>query len=446
VSAYPLRRAVLLLAVSSVVALSACSTSADDAPTTTSVRTQTTTTSPATTPSSPTPSTTTPTDGGAQPVPPIPLSTAELESLPGRLAINSDQRQMVSVMNPDLSFLELADTTGEFAAQPTWSPNGKFVAHARVAADGEASVVVTDIADGSATEYVTPFRVFYIQWRPDSGAIGVLGAGGQGTALVIIELDGGKVTPMHSAGSFYFHWSPDGSTLVTHLDGSALELVDVATGERTPIDTETGTFEAPQWTSDGASIIYVKPLIIQSAGFVAWLSAQAAMDQLISRNVVTGEESVISEDPDINSFSLSPDGTAIGYTTGADRELRVVDLATGSREGLAIGTVFTWQWSPDSQKILATGIEDGGLVLRVWDAGTVTEYFTALPTGPFFNRYLIFWGQYDRSMTLWAPDSSAFVFPATDRGVDSVFLQRLEDEFPQIVAPGAVANFAPSNE
>ncbi len=90
------------------------------------------------------------------------------------------------------------------------------------------------------------------------------------------------------------------------------------------------------------------------------------------------------------------------------------------------------------------GLEDAGLILRVWDSGIVTEYFTALPTGPFFNRYLIFWGQYDRSMTLWAPDSSAFVFPATDRGVDSVFLQRLVDEFPLIVAPGAVANFSPT--
>ena len=352
---------------------------------------------------------------------------------------------MVSVMNPDLSVVELADTTGEFAAQPTWSPDGRFVAHARVSSNGEASVVVTEIANGSATEYLTPFRVFYIQWRPDSEAIGVLGAGGQGTALVIIELDGGKVMPMHSAGSFYFHWSPDGSTLVTHLDSSTLELVDVATGERKPIDTETGAFEAPQWTDDGASIIYVKPLTIQSAGFVGWLSAQAAMDQLISRNVATGEESVIVEDPEINSFSLSPDGASIGYTTGVDRELRVVNLGTGDRESIDIGTVFTWQWSPDSQKLLVMGIEDGGLVLRVWDGGTVTEYFTALPTGPFFNRYLIFWGQYARSMTLWAPDSSAFVFPATERGVDSVFLQRLDDEFPQVVAPGAVATFSPSN-
>jgi Tol biopolymer transport system component len=440
VSPLPFPRALLVLAIGAIVALPACSPSSVDETTTTFADAPTTTTSPATTTSSP-PTTV----DGAQPVPPIPVSTAELESLPGRLAINSDQRQLVSVVNPDLSTLELADTAGEFAAQPTWSPDGKSVAHARVASDGAASVVVTSVDDGSSTEYLTPFRVFYIQWRPDSGAIGVLGAGGQGTALVIVELDGGKVTPMHSAGSFYFHWSPDGSTLVTHLDSSILELVDVASGERTAIDTETGTFEAPQWTDDGESIMYVKPLIIQSAGIAGWFTTQATMDQLISRNVATGEEIVIVEDLAINSFSLSPDGASIGYTTGVERELRVVDLATGNRESIDIGTVFIWQWSPDSQKILVMGLEDGGLVLRVWDTGTVTEYFTALPTGPFFNRYLIFWGQYDRSMTLWAPDSSAFVFPASDRGADSVFLQRLEDEFPLIVAPGAVANFSPSN-
>ena len=440
-SPLPLPRAVLVLAVSSIVALSACSPSAVDETTTTSADPQTTTTSPGSTTSSTTP----PPDDGAQPVPPIPLSTAELESLPGRLAINSDQRQLVSVVNSDLSTVDLADTTGEFAAQPTWSPDGRFVAHARVASNGGASLIVTLIEDGSATEFLTPFRVFYIQWRPDSEAIGVLGAGGQGTALAIIELDGGTVTPMHSAGSFYFHWSPDGSTLVTHLDSSTIELVDVASGERTPIDTETGTFEAPQWTGDGESIIYVRPLIIQSAGFVGWFSAQATTDQLISRNVATGEETVIVEDLAINSFSLAPDGASIGYTTGVERELRTVDIATGNRESIETGTVFVWQWSPDSQKILVMGLSDGGLVLRVWDSGTVTEYFTALPTGPFFNRYLVFWGQYDRSMTLWSPDSSAFVFPATDRGVDSILLQRLDDEFALIVAPGAVASFSPSN-
>lgn len=392
-----------------------------------------------------TPPTTPSTDGGAHPVPPIPLSTAELESLPGRIVINSDERQMVSVVDSDLSTLALADSTGEFAAQPTWSPDGRFVAHARVATDGGASVVVTLVEDGSSTDYLTPFRVFYIQWRPDSGAIGVLGAGGQGTALAIIELENGQVTPMHSAGSFYFHWSPDGSTLVTHLDSSVLELVDVATGERITIDTETGTFEAPQWSGDGESIIYARPLTIQSAGFAGWFTTQATMDQLIRRNVASGEETVIAEDLAINSFSLAPDGASIGYTTGVERELRVVDLDTGNTESIDIGAVFVWQWSPDSRKILVMGLEGEGLVLRVWDNGAVTEYFTALPTGPFFNRYLVFWGQYDRSMTLWAPDSSAFVFPATDRGSDFIFLQRLVDEFPLLVAPGAVANFSPSS-
>jgi Tol biopolymer transport system component len=307
-------------------------------------------------------------------------------------------------------------------------------------------VDVSAATDGSSTEYVTPFQVFYIQWRPDSGALGVLGAGGEGTALAIIDLGDGQVTQRHSAGSFYFVWSPDGKTLVTHLNGSIIELVDVATGRRTPIDAETGTFEAPQWTPDGESIIYIRPVIVQTAGVGGLVAAQANRDELVVHNGATDEITVLAEDATMNGFSLSPDGTEIAYTTarsGVETDMFVVDLATGERESLDVGLVFAWQWSPDSRKILVFGIEGAGIVLRVWEGGTVTDYFRALPTGTFFNRYLIFWGQYTRSMTVWAPDSSAFVFAATDRGDDYIFVQRLKDEFPSLVAPGSVASFSP---
>jgi len=382
-------------------------------------------------------------------VPPIGLSTADLASLPGRLVINGDQRQSVTVIEADLVTLPLTDTQAEFASQPTWSPDGQSVAWSRVMSDGTASVVVSSATDGSSTEYITPFQVFYIQWRPDSGALGVLGAGGEGTALAIIDLGDGQVTQKHSAGSFYFVWSPDGKTLVTHLNGSIIELVDVATGRRTPIDTETGTFEAPQWTPDGESIIYIRPIIIQTAGLGGLVAAQANRDELVVHNVATDEVTVLAEDAAMNGFSLSPDSTEIAYTagrSGVETDMFVVDLATGERESLEVGLVFAWQWSPDSRKILVFGIEDAGIVLRVWNSGTVTDYFRALPTGTFFNRYLIFWGQYTRSMTVWAPDSSAFVFAATDRGDDYVFLQRIEDGFPSLVGPGSVASFSPGGD
>lgn len=390
---------------------------------------------------------TTETAGAAEePVSPIGLSTADLESLPGRLVINTDQRQSVKVIGADLATLALADSGGEAASQPTWSPDGEAVAWSRVQADGTASVVVSKAADGSSTEYITPFQVFYMQWRPDSQALGVLGAGGKGTALAIIDLGDGEVTEKHSAGSFYFVWSPDGKTLVTHLNGSIIELVDVASGQRTPIDTETGTFEAPQWMPDGESIIYIRPVIIQTASLGGLLAAQANRDELVMHNVATDEVTVLAEDVGMKSFSLSPDSTEIAYTAGrSEREtdMFVIDLATGDRRAFDVGLVFAWQWSPDSRKILVYGIEDAGIVLRVWNNGTVTDYFRALPTGSFLNRYLIFWGQYSRSMTVWAPDSSAFVFPAIDRGDDYIFLQPLKDEFPSLVAPGSVASFSP---
>lgn len=424
------------LFVGLLLVLSACSTAG---------RPTTTTSSPSPEPQVLPPSTTTIVGVAGDQIPPLGLSTAELGSLPGRLVIN--HRQSVTVIGSDLALLPLGDSQGEVGTQPTWSPDGRSVAWSRVTVDGTAAVIVSSATDGSSTEYVTPFQVFYIQWRPDSGALGVLGAGGEGTALAIIDLGDGQVTEMHSAGSFYFVWSPDGKTLVTHLNGSIIELVDVASGERTPIDTETGTFEAPQWTADGNSIIYIRPVIIQTAGLGGFLAAQATSDELVMHKVATGEVTVLAEGIGMSGFSLSTDGTKIAYTagrSGTETGMFVVDLASGEQISLGVGLVFAWQWSPDSRKILVFGIEDAGMVLRVWNDGTVKDYFRAVPTGTFLNRYLIFWGQYARSMSVWAPDSSAFVFAAIDRGDDYILLQRVEDEFPSLVAPGSVASFSPA--
>lgn len=123
--------------------------------------------------------------------------------------------------------------------------------------------------------------------------------------------------------------------------------------------------------------------------------------------------------------------------------MRVIDLATGQSEAIEAGFVFALQWSPDSNKIMLMGIDGPDIAYHVWDSGAVTSYITAAPT-EIFLRYIRFWGQYDLSMKLWAPDSSAFVFTAEDGDDDSVFLQRLDDDLPIKLGPGSVATFSPA--
>ena len=379
--------------------------------------------------------------------PQIPTSAPEIESLPGVIAVVGLNNQTLSLLGPELVSTVVAGSPGEAYAQPTWSPDGRFVAWSRATAEG-GGVVIRTVADGVETEYDTPLLPFYMQWRPDSGAIGLLGAGGVGTALVVLDLDTEAVVAYHAATSFYFDWSPDGKSLITHLDASRLEFVDLATGLTTLVDTETGIFQAAEWTPDGESIIYTRPPETLTASAGGALAAQASVtEELVVHHLATGQIDVIAEAAGINQVSLSADAARVAFTAigaGAETFMQVVDLASGDTELIEAGTIIAFQWSPDSRKIMLLTVEGQTIAYRVWNEGVVTSYINAPPTIMFRDRYLFFWGQYDRSISLWAPDSSAFVFAAPDTEGDTVFLQLLDEQLPIRLTLGSVATFSPA--
>ncbi len=377
----------------------------------------------------------------------IPTSGQVLESLPGTIAVTGSSNESMLLLGPNLEFETIDDVPGGFFAQPTWSPDGQFLAWARESVDGVTEVVVRSTVDGTQSAYAVPYITFYMQWRPDSRAIGLLGGGGAGTALVVLDLDDETVSPLHAAGSFYFDWSPDGTSMITHLDSSRLEFFDLDSGDVTLVDSETGIFQAAVWTPNGDAIIYTRPSTIQTAGIGGALVAQAVtVEELVLHHVATGEIEILAHATGIGQFSLAPDGARVAFTAigqGEESVMRVIDLATGQTEAIEAGFVFALQWSPDSNKIMLMGIDGPDIVYHVWDSGEVTSYIKATPT-EIFLRYIRFWGQYDLSMRLWAPDSSAFVFTAEDGDDDSVFLQRLDDDLPIKLGPGSVATFSPA--
>jgi hypothetical protein len=75
------------------------------------------------------------------------------------------------------------------------------------------------------------------------------------------------------------------------------------------------------------------------------------------------------------------------------------------------------QWSPDGSSLLWTERNAGGaLVPMTWTDGETTEHAPFRPSAEFANAYLPFWDQYDRTISMWNLDSSAFSLP-TDTGV-----------------------------
>lgn len=380
----------------------------------------------------------------AEPPAPLDISPRDLDLESMQMAVNGPSGRSVTVFGPNTEQVELYAAEGEFVSQPTWSPDGRSVAWARISAEG-ASVAIGRAEGGPVRSYETPFGVYYMQWRPDGRALGMLGSPDPGrVALAILDLDRGAVIPMNSSTSYYFHWAPAGNELITRLGRASLALLDPDTGDASPLEAAVpanSDFQAAAWANEGRSILYVRPAGGASGG------PEERRDELVIHDLDTGEVEVLGEGAGYFNFSLSPDGSSVAYSIqnlGTTTAMRVVDLATGGTEEIDAPGAFAWQWSPDSRKILLLGVGPNALTVSVYESGGITRYQDIVPTDTFLRSYLLFWGQYDLSHDLWAPDSSGFVYAAFDRNDDYVFFQPLDEANPILVGPGSMAAFSPA--
>ena len=384
------------------------------------------------------------------------VDAVDVVRLPGNLLINV-ARSTIAVLGTDMTPLIVISESDALLIQPNWSPDGQRVAWGRGPQTGTGSVVVVSIGDGSTTEYITPYVPFYVSWRDDGDAIALLGAvqgaTGTETGLTTVHLDTGVVNWHYASASFYLDWSPDGRSMINHLSGVSLEVYELQARSSVPIASPTGRFHAAEWMPDGSSVIYVRPSTAESVGGFGPGGLLAAtqslpVDELVRHDLATDTVEILGQAPGIVAFSIAPNGSRVGYTSVGDADgsfIHLIDLDTRETESFASGAVEVWQWSPDSEKILLMGVDrvTQTISYRVWNDGEIVAYSTSTPTVVFFNRYLFYWGQYDRSHSLWAPDSSAFTFAAVDGDTDYVFVQRLDESLPGRVAPGSVATFSP---
>ena len=369
------------------------------------------------------------------------LSNQGIEALTAPVLVDGRSGGGITVLGPGAErnalYVERADG---FLAQPTWSPDGRLVAFSR-ASSTESWLVIGPGTGGTLAAYETPFVAFYIHWSPDGRFVAMLGAADSQVGLAILDLNTGMVEVVDSALSYYFHWSPDSSRLLTHLDNSRLQIVDPASGEITPVatfDFVWSAFQAPSWMPDGRSILYVRPAGNQS---------EEPPDELVIHDLVSGEIDVIATGAGFFAFAVSPDGKQVAYSLhnlARPTSMYLVEPDGGRVAELDAPNTVAWQWSPDSRKILLLGInEESRLSMDVYEDGAITAYPAITPSDNFLRSYIPFWNQYGHSHTLWAPDSSAFVYTAADRGDAYVLLQPLEEERPVMLGAGSMAVFSP---
>lgn len=147
-----------------------------------------------------------------------------------------------------------------------------------------------------------------------------------------------------------FNTAPDSLVQYKSYLGSLLEVMDVATGHRKVLASAAGSWQAPNWTPDGKTLIY------NSDG------------KLYNFNLSTLKSTVLNTDfanKNNNDHVLSFDGKQIGISnhpaeTNGQSVVYTVSVKGGVPKRITEKSPSYFHgWSPDNQSLLYTGQRNG---------------------------------------------------------------------------------------
>lgn len=200
-----------------------------------------------------------------------------------------------------------------------------------------------------------------------------------------------------------FNPAPDSLIQYRTYIGSALEIMDVANGHRQVLASNTGSFQAPNWTPDGKTLIYN-----ESGKLYNFDLASKAATVLNTGTAVKNN----------NDHMLTFDGKQIGISnqgTATNGQSAVYTLpVTGGEPKLITPKTPSYfhGWSPDNQFLLYTAerngdydiykiSKDGGKETQLTNAKGLDDGSEYAPDG----KYIYFNSTRTGKMQIWRMDS-----------------------------------------
>ncbi len=334
----------------------------------------------------------------------------------------------------------------------TWAPDGNHLAFSRfVIHSGDVSEASLYSAGASGRAPVRLFssrRIvpFYLSWSPDSRRISLLSQVKGESDLELGVSPAGRqeaYTAVDWGAPYYWNWLADSSSVAAHANaqlgskmGERLSMITLdPVPHRTDMPVQTDLFQAPDISPDGRSIAYATG---SDGGFT-----------LRVRGLDGSAERTIATDTGTAYFGFAPDGNHVAYLAA----FRVQPVPQGilsivSLRGTPVSTkvteapVLAFFWAPDGRRLaLIVPDTSGGtdplfqaspdqLNLRIvgCDATTAKTWTIArFPATRGLLSILPFFDQYQRSATIWSPDSSRIVFTAlSPHGDPAVYVARAD--------------------
>jgi Tol biopolymer transport system component len=365
----------------------------------------------------------------------------------------------------------LAPASGETVhvyQYPTWAPNGRQLAFVGLSGsspvDAQASLYAVS-SDGNLRVEAfksQEFFPFYLFWSPNSAYVTFLsnGIGGNELALHLAAAAGGDSQIIGTGQPYYWDWSPDNQAIIVHTGGAASDNPEARMAllefngavQQKELDLKPGSFQAPAWSPGGDELV-----LAAESGSGKGELVLAGRDGNLKRVLAPLSGPV--------AFAWSPDGSRLAYTapvgvdpTSPEKRLILLDPSRPESEKEVVqGNVVAFFWSPDNQKIAyfipgvdnPTGIsfnnaqssQRHNLEVQVYDLvdGKTKQAAAFQPTDSFLQVFPFF-DQYQRSGTIWSPDSQNLVLAGIDSsGNPSIYVVGADGSQSQKIADGDLA-------
>ena len=179
---------------------------------------------------------------------------------------------------------------------------------------------------------------------------------------------------------------------------SALEVVTIASADRRVVYLAPGRFEAPNWTRDGAALIFNRN------GHLERLSLAGGAPQAIETGFAVRCN---------NDHGISPDGTLLAVSDNSQEEhesrVYIVPIGGGTPRRITERAPSYWHgWSPDGRTLAFVGERNGNFDVYAIPAGggEETRLTTAegLDDGPEYSpdgKYIYFNSERTGHMQIW---------------------------------------------
>jgi len=275
----------------------------------------------------------------------IQLEAPEAAAQPAenKIALLGNDFQIFTVSPDGKDLLQITQNRFQFGL-PTWSPDGRRLAFRGVAGRGRGGLFASP-TDRSAPTLLAPRPPTYFNWSPDSTSVTYLIAAQGGMALHEVSVSDPHDNQRRGVSlPFYWAWSPEPDTLVSH-QGNRVEF---SRGEETvrvtSPDSAARRFSAPVCSQDGKTAYYVAGDQSDELAIMAF-DTRSFTSRLVSP--VEGYCRMV----------LSPDSRYLAYVrSGGSLSTRagkayLIDLTTGEKSQPVDFNVAAIFFSPDGKRL-----------------------------------------------------------------------------------------------